>query len=189
MNQNGVTMPMPKGDEAVLDIGQWLGRRQAFGMLASRCTAADAECLKRLRDSKSYKRLGMSWEEFCRERAGVSRRHADKLIKDLEEFGANYYRIAELTQMSADSYRLIAGAVSDEGIEYQGEKIALTPDNRKRVIEAIDALKPAARSEDDKLQDRLSAVLDELKARKPPIPNRLVIIGMLEEVSKKLRNL
>ena len=177
-------------DDVVLEIGEWLGRRQAFGLLASRCTAADAECLKRLRDNKSYKRLRMTWEEFCRDKAGVSRKYADKLIHDLEEFGTNYFRLAELTQMSTDTYRLIAGAVSDEGIEYQGEKIPLTPENRKRVAEAVEQLKPAVavRSTQVKLEDRLNSVLHEVETLAPPIANRLVIIGMLESVAKKLRN-
>ena len=43
---------MQQADEKqqILDLGAWLGRHQAFGMIANRCTAADAECLKTIRD-------------------------------------------------------------------------------------------------------------------------------------------
>jgi hypothetical protein len=30
--------------DAMLDLGAWLGRRQAFGLIANRCSAADAAC-------------------------------------------------------------------------------------------------------------------------------------------------
>src|SRR5713226_7990184 len=127
--------------EALLELGSWLGRRQAFGLVANRCTAADAECLKVLRDSAEYKKLGLSWEEFCQQKAGISRRHADRLIGQLEEFGSNYFRMAELMDISGDTYRLIAGAVSEESLDYKGEKIPLTPGNRKQVIAAVGKLR------------------------------------------------
>jgi hypothetical protein len=34
--------------EGLLTLGRWLGRRQAFGMIANRCTAADAELRQEL---------------------------------------------------------------------------------------------------------------------------------------------
>src|SRR5258708_25728087 len=92
----------------LLSLGTWLGRRQAFGMIANRCTAADAECLKAMRDSGEYKRLGLSWDDFCEKKAGISRRHAGRLIKHLEEFGSNYFRLSELMEISHATYRLIA---------------------------------------------------------------------------------
>jgi hypothetical protein len=33
------------GMESAVDLGTWLGRRQAFAAVAGRCSAADAECL------------------------------------------------------------------------------------------------------------------------------------------------
>jgi hypothetical protein len=108
--------------EGLLTLGQWLGRRQAFGMIANRCMAAHAECLKQMRDSGKYKELGMTWATFCQERAGISRVSADRLIRHLEEFGANYFRLSELMQISGETYRLIAGAVSEEGVEVGGKR-------------------------------------------------------------------
>ena len=42
-----------------LDLGTWLGRRQAFAVMAGRCSAADAKCLRELRDTKKYKSSGL----------------------------------------------------------------------------------------------------------------------------------
>src|SRR5437588_13108903 len=111
------------GQEALLTLGTWLGRHQAFGLIANQCSAGDAECLKIMRENEVYKKLGLSWEEFCISHAGVSRVYADRLIHYLEEFGTNYFRIAELMQISADTYRLISDSVGDAGIEVNGETI------------------------------------------------------------------
>src|SRR6202140_2675479 len=121
--------------------GVRLGRPQAFGLMANRCSTADAECLKQMRDSGKYKEMGMTWATFCQERAGISRVSADRLINHLEEFGANYFRLSELMPISRDTYRLIAGAVSEEGVEVDGKKIPLTRENRKRVMAAVESLR------------------------------------------------
>ena len=69
----------------MLELGAWLGRHQAFGLIANRCSAADAECLKQMRDSGKYKEMGMTWATFCQELAAVSRVSADLLINHLED--------------------------------------------------------------------------------------------------------
>src|ERR1700680_4444839 len=92
----------------VLTLGTWLGRHQAFGIVANRCSAADAECLRTMRESEQYKKLGLTWDEFCKQHAGISRTYADRLIGCLTEFGADYFRFAEVMDISSQTYRLIA---------------------------------------------------------------------------------
>lgn len=126
------------------ELGTWVGRRQAFGVVAAKCSAADIECLKKIRDEKMYKAKGLDWAGFCRQYAGIAKSHADRLIRELDEFGPNYFQLTRITRISADSYRAIAGAVSDEGIEFGGEKIALTAENSGKIVEAVAALKESA---------------------------------------------
>jgi hypothetical protein len=49
---------------ALLEVGTWLGRHQAFGLIANKCSAADAACLRQIRDSRragvDY-RTGETW--------------------------------------------------------------------------------------------------------------------------------
>jgi hypothetical protein len=75
--------PDALNQQSAIELGSWLGRHQAFDLIANRCSAADAECLKQMRDGAEYKRLGMTWEEFCEKHAGINRRHADRLIGHL----------------------------------------------------------------------------------------------------------
>jgi hypothetical protein len=126
--------------EQALDLGLWLGRRQAFGLIASRCSAADAECLKKIRESSSYRELGLTWEEFCKQRAGISRSYADRMIQQLNEFGEAYFHLAEIMQMSTEQYRQIADSVVDVEIEYAGEKITICRENADKIVHAVSML-------------------------------------------------
>src|SRR5947208_5199272 len=94
------------------EIATWIGRRQAFALMASKVSVADASCLKYLRESKQYKSAGMTWEEFCTRHIGISRTHADRIISQLHEFGAAYFALSEIVQIPDDALREIASSVS-----------------------------------------------------------------------------
>ena len=79
--------------EDSVDLGKWLGRREAFSQIAGRCSAADAKCLRALRTSKIYKKMGLTWEETCKQKVGICRKVADRIIRDLDEFGDDYCNI------------------------------------------------------------------------------------------------
>ena len=182
---------MKQDPKEMMELGTWLGRHQAFGLIANRCSAADAECLKQMRDSGYYKTLGLTWAKFCEERAGIGRGYANRLIDHLEEFGANYFRLSEVIQISAETYRLIAGAVSEEGLEVDGKKIPLTHENRKQVLAAVEKMRGKAgpKSNADTIRRKLDAVVAELKAMEPTGSERLVLIGALDEGARKLGGL
>jgi hypothetical protein len=184
-----------KNQESLMNLGAWVGRHQAFGLIVSRCSAADAECLKAIRDSGEYKQLGLSWEQFCVKHAGVSRVHADRQIHYLEEFGGNYFRFAEVMPITPATYRLIAGAVSEEGLECNGERIALVRENREKVASAVAQMraKPkitaGAGAKLGTLRKRLDALLAEAHGIAGQPDCRLDLIGALEEGGESLHRL
>ena len=178
--------------EALMNLGAWLGRHQAFGLIANRCSAADAECLKTIRDGGEYKQLGLTWEQFCTKHAGVSRVYADRQIHQLEEFGGNYFRFAELMPISRETYRLIAGAVSDEGLECHGERIPLVRENRVRVAAAVTAIRAKAEAkpgagpgaEMGSFRKRLDGLLAEAYGIADQPDRRLELIGVPRRVAR-----
>jgi hypothetical protein len=125
------------------DLGEWLGRRQAFAMIAGRCSAAEAECLHRIRDEKLYLARAADWGEFCDRYLSISKRNADRLIRNLEEFGPAYFHLSQLTRISPDAYRAIKPAITEEGVRINDEMIALEPSNSERLAKAIALLRPA----------------------------------------------
>src|SRR5260370_8007554 len=102
-NTNESTAAVDTGQEGLLNLGMWLGRHQAFGLIANQCSAGDAECLKIIRENEEYKKLGLSWEEFCIGHAGVSRESAARLIHYLKEFATTYFHLAPLMQTSTQT--------------------------------------------------------------------------------------
>lgn len=179
--------------QAILSLGTWLGRHQAFGLIATRCTAADTECLKAIRDGGEYKQLDMTWEEFCDKHAGVSRVYADRQIHCLEEFGANYFRMAEVMPISRETYRLIAGSVTDEGLESNGELIPLARENRDKVVAAVAAMRAKAETRKSDgaaigpVRKRLHALLAAAMGVAKQPENRPELIGLLQEACDSLQ--
>jgi len=139
-------MEQPKPDE-ILEVGTWMGRKQAFASLAGGCAAADAECLRQMRDGKKYRALGLSWSDFCKQRLGLTRPTADKIIHRLEEFGPQYFRLAQATGITPEEYRRIAGSVSEQGLAHAGELIPIRAEDGPRLIAAVAELRQQAEPE------------------------------------------
>ena len=129
--------------EDVLDLGAWLGRKQAFTLIAGRCSAATVVCLRKIREGKRYRTLGLTWEQFCRQRAGVSRAWADKVIQQLEQLGPAWFELSSVTRITPDQFRLIADAVTGEGLSYADEPIEIIPENAPMLAQAIEILTAA----------------------------------------------
>jgi hypothetical protein len=127
-----------------LTLGRLLGRREAFSTLAARCSAAEAAQLKSIRDSKAFLNHAKDWREFCTSVLHISDDKANRLISLLERFGSAYFKIAQLTRISPETYRLIAPSIRGEAICHDGEIIPLTVENSQRVAAAVADLRKAA---------------------------------------------
>jgi hypothetical protein len=127
--------PIEKPDA---NLDRWLGRREAFGLIAGRCSAAEVESL-RIHDEKLYRGRARTWEEFCSQ-IGVSRRNVERSIRDLEEFGPTFFHLAQLTHLKPEEYRAIAAHITEEGVHLEGEVIALLPENTDKVTAAVATL-------------------------------------------------
>jgi hypothetical protein len=134
----------PAVDDISFELGQWLGRKQAFGLMAGKTAAADVECMRRIRDGNLFRARGVDWSEFCQKYAGVTSSYANRLIRQFEEFGPNYFDLSKIVRISAESYRKIADKVGDDGIAFGGETVAISPENSDKIVEAVKALREQA---------------------------------------------
>jgi hypothetical protein len=153
----------PKGD--ALEFGKMLGRRQTFSLVAGKCTAADAKCLKETRDRKLYLGYAKSWEECCTKHIGMSRVNAERMIARLEEFGPAYFEVAQLTRVSPETFRQLAPSIHDGTLHHQGEAIALIPENAARVALVVGEHRkaPPPRAADTQVGTRLDALEERCK--------------------------
>jgi len=165
-----------------VELGTWLGRGQAFGLVANMSLAAQAQCLRTVREAGSYKQLELTWEEFCLQYVGLSRRRADELIQRLEEFGETYFQLSEIVRLSPDSYRQIAEKVADGCIEIGGELVPIVAENAPRIRSAMSRMRSElkqARHEAEihstpsisHLMSRVDSIYEEMtrQARRPLI--------------------
>ena len=159
----------PVDGAALLELGTWLGRHQALGLIANKCSATDAACLREIRDNKHYRALGLTWEEFCSRHAGVDRRTADRIVERLEEFGEAYFNLSQLVPIQPATYRLLASNVTGNTIELDGRKIPIAPEHAPQIIEAVRELRSRLEHEQSKtriphsaLQNRLDLCHSEL---------------------------
>ncbi len=134
------------GADRTFELGEILGQRRAFGAVAGRCSAADAACIKRLRDDQLFKDRSETWEEFCPKYLGMGKSNANRLIRELDELGPEYFQLAQLTRISAQEYRALAPAVRDGSLHRDGEVIALIPENSEKVSAAVAELRRAAKA-------------------------------------------
>jgi hypothetical protein len=124
-----------------LTLGRLLGRREAFNIVAARCSAADAALLREMREKKLYLNHTKDWGEFCNQHLLLSRESADRLIRHLDEFGPTYFEVAQLTRISPATYRAIAPSIRDQALHHNGDTIALIPENAERVAAAVAELR------------------------------------------------
>jgi hypothetical protein len=135
---------LPADDAGEFELGMMLGSRKAFASVAGRCSAADAECMRRIREKKLYSSRRATWEEFCPQYLGLSKAQANRFIRYLEEFGPDYFEVAQLTRITPEQYRAIAPAIREKSIHVDGQAIALIPENSDRVAAAVAELRQAA---------------------------------------------
>lgn len=185
----------PKRD--ALEFGKMMGRRQTFSLVAGKCTAADAECLKKTRDQKLYRGYAKSWEECCTQHIGMSRANAERMIGLLEEFGPAYFELAQLTRVSPETFRALAPSIHDQTLHHNGEAIALIPENAARVASAVATHRKAAPARTvgtrldalDQRCNRLLAEFEELSGAWRDSVDRMMLGAVLARTRSALTRL
>ena len=148
-----------------IEAGSWVGRQQAFAIVASHASAAQAASLKEMRSSRAFERVGMTWDQFCPEYVGISRTHADRLIDQYDEFGETYFRLTQLARISPQAYRQIAGKIQDDVLEFEDEKIPLIASNVPKIRVALKKLRADLRTARVNAKERPPLTVKEFTMR------------------------
>ena len=126
--------------------------------------------LYQIKQSKSYKKGGMTWEEFCSS-IGESRRTVDEIIEEIkpvyDEFSA---KLADLINMPFNKIRYLGRAKLAESANFEngclifdGQKIQISPENMDEIEAAIDAMKESQKTETDKLKSKIEKLSNNVK--------------------------
>ncbi len=168
---------MTADEKQLFDVGTLLGRHQAFGLIANKCSAADAFTLREIREEKLHRKLHLSWEDFCKAYTGISHKTADRIIANLDEFGESYFKLSGILPIRAAMYREIASKISDNTLEVDGRKIEINRENTLELMDAVSRLrdqlkqsqaetkKAAAESDRHNLGYRFDALFAEIEGK------------------------
>jgi hypothetical protein len=130
-------------DVEVLELGFALGQSHTFGLVAGRCSAAQAHGIRKLREEKLFKQCCEKWEDFCPNYLNMSRAEADRIVRLLDEFGPSYFELSQVIRISAETFRAIAPAVSDGVLNHKGEAIPINGENSRKVAAAVAEIRSA----------------------------------------------
>lgn len=142
------------------EIGALVGERRTLSKLAGGCSAADAECLRTIRESKQYLGKAKTWDEFCPKFLGISRVSADRLIRHLEEFGPGSFATMQQLGLSAREYRLLAPRMEGTALLLEGETVELVPENGPKIHAALREMRQAPVKSPE---ERLSALAGQCR--------------------------
>ncbi|SPF53313.1 conserved hypothetical protein [Candidatus Sulfopaludibacter sp. SbA4] len=189
-----------------IDLGTCIGRTQAFGApISSKCAVARAETLAMIQETGAYKLTGRNWDQFCVEYAGLSPQRVGQIIRNVKEFGAEYYQLKEVIRISPETFRQLLPKIQDQKIEISGEWVNIVAENAALIRDAVNRLRAdlrkahdgARKANDDvemltspdiaSLQSRLDSWLEEIYRKTPDPPVRGLVqysIVRLQEIEK-----
>ena len=126
-------------------LERWLGRREAFALVAGRCSAAEVESLREIRDKKLYLESGETgWDDFCRVHLKTSRRKIDTAIGQLDKYGRAFFHATQALRLTEAEFCAIREHVSEEGAMLEGQLVPWTPENGARITEGLTRLRDTA---------------------------------------------
>ena len=153
-------------EDQILELGMLLGERRTLGTIAGRCSAAHAQCIRKMRESKLYVKFAPTWAAYCEKYLKMSKSTANRMIVLVETYGSVYFEVAALTGISPAEFERIHPHIHPDGIHAGGEVIALIPENAQRAIEAIAKLQEeAAAAQPEKTASTPDSQIEEIEKR------------------------
>jgi hypothetical protein len=162
--EHDLTLPSPEtaapsSDD--LNLGTWLGRHQAFGVMAGKAAAADVDCLRHVRDTRLYKSLVPTWDDFCAQYLGSSRTRVNAMIQQLDKYGPQFFALTQLTRVPPAAFDAIAPHLSEQGLTLDGETFALCAENSTRIAAAVTELRQRAEAQNPAPPNKPFEVLEK----------------------------
>ncbi|WP_035238103.1 hypothetical protein [Desulfobacter vibrioformis] len=125
--------------------------------------------LYQLKQSKSYKKGGRTWDEYCDEVVGEPRRTVDRVLTEIgpiaESFSAS---LVDLLGMPFNKIRMLGRAVNTESAKLSKNKliigdseVLLEPDNKDEIEAVIDALIESHKTQQQDLKKKLARATKE----------------------------
>ena len=100
-----VTLELRKDPEDFGELKRLIGIAQTSNMQKQLNVTILVMTYKRIKEGKFYKRLGMTWENFCPAYLGKTRPIIDEMIDNLNTFGEEFLNCAQELRISRSMFR------------------------------------------------------------------------------------
>ena len=147
---------------APLELGAAIGQLQAFGLIGNKCSATQSQLLRDIRQSGAYESLGLTWDEFCARHIGFTSRHVDDIICRLDEFGEDYFKLAQIITVSPDFFRHVVPRIHQGDLEINGCPVPIEPENGAIIRAEVLRLRAELNSTRTALKRHAGTPLDRL---------------------------
>jgi len=131
----------PDETTEVLKLGEVLGQNSSFSLMSGRCSAAQAETLLRIRESRLYLRRASSWRAFCPEYLHISGTQADRIIRMWQLHGPAIFELKQLIRISTEDFRVVEPFIKENALHFNDEAIELDPENAEKIAGAVDEIR------------------------------------------------
>ena len=170
-----------------------IGQAQAFNFVGKLLTVSELKLLHDIKESKAYKGLThtdengkvqtvSTWDECCQNILGSSRQHIDERLKNLHQFGEEFFEQSQKMQLGYRDLRALR-QLPDEQQALIIESEAVEIGDKDAVKEMIQELKDHHNKEISSLKEEAKATEAMLKANRQ-MSNKTVI--ELQQVKEQL---
>jgi hypothetical protein len=118
-----------------------------------------------IKNEKEYRKIGMTWAEFC-DSIGDCARNVDRILKDIKPLYDKFLdQTSILLGMPFNKIRYLGRSVSDKVVKTDGDslvvdgvKISLIPENKDEIEALLDNLKETHQREKESLESEIKKI-------------------------------
>jgi len=150
----------------LIQLGQALGENLSFALIGGRCTAAQAETMLRLRESRVYLRCESSWKDFCPKHLHISASQADRFIRLWQLHGPAIFELRQLIRISPEAFNAVEPFIKENALHFNDEAIELDPQNSQKIARAVDEFRRTMPPKDKPaltVRDRLNSLQKQVQ--------------------------
>ena len=161
---------------AARDAAEAVGQMKQIQFVRSLLSAQGASLLRQIKESKAYQSeinpangRGFTWEDFCSERLGMSRPHADEQIGLLSAYGGECFDAMAALNIGGRKIRMLLQAPEEMRDGVQAALNAPPEERAERLQMVVDEMTVQvgrAKIESEQLGHRLDQTIAEIDKRK-----------------------
>ena len=133
--------PAQQVDSEIESFLKLVGRQEILDAYGCITTALWAENIHNIKASKGYKKQGLTWSQACAKYfPHLSVDTCDRWASAFGQFGAQFFHVRDVVQISAQAYRQLNPEFTEDGkICIAGQEFVLSKSNAGAIQSAIEA--------------------------------------------------